>query len=121
MPETHRFGGPPSSPSFGLSLQSMRLKPQLTIVVIFATDGSHFARERLTAFTPWHLDAVSGNHPLHPSRAKGRIAGLFDHLVGAAKQGKRQADGERLGGLEVDYEFDLRRLLDRQIGGLLAF
>jgi hypothetical protein len=28
-------------------------------------DGSHFARERLTAFTPWHLDAVSGSHPPH--------------------------------------------------------
>jgi len=28
-------------------------------------DCSHFARERLTAFTPWHLDAVSGSHPPH--------------------------------------------------------
>jgi hypothetical protein len=25
--------------------------------------GSHFARERLTAFTPWHPDAASGSHP----------------------------------------------------------
>ena len=25
----------------------------------------HFARERLTAFTPWHLDAVSGSHSPH--------------------------------------------------------
>jgi hypothetical protein len=24
-----------------------------------------FARERLIAFTPWHLDAVSGSHPPH--------------------------------------------------------
>src|SRR5436190_17117377 len=24
-----------------------------------------FARERLMAFTPWHLDAVSGSHPPH--------------------------------------------------------
>jgi hypothetical protein len=29
------------------------------------TDGSHFARECLMAFTPWHLDAVSGSHPPH--------------------------------------------------------
>src|SRR4029450_1330593 len=29
------------------------------------TDGSHFARECLIAFTPWHLDAVSGSHPPH--------------------------------------------------------
>src|ERR1700726_5032210 len=28
-------------------------------------DGSHFARERLMAFTPWHPDAVSGSHPPH--------------------------------------------------------
>jgi len=35
------------------------------IVVICIADGSHFARERLTAFTPWHLDAVSGSHPPH--------------------------------------------------------
>src|SRR5580704_8355413 len=35
------------------------------IVVICIADGSHFARERLMAFTPWHLDAVSGSHPPH--------------------------------------------------------
>jgi hypothetical protein len=34
-------------------------------VVICIADGSHFARERLTAFTLWHLDAVSGSHPPH--------------------------------------------------------
>ena len=35
------------------------------IVVICIVDGSHFARERLMAFTPWHPDAVSGSHPPH--------------------------------------------------------
>ena len=35
------------------------------IVVICIADGSHFARERLTAFTLWHPDAVSGSHPPH--------------------------------------------------------
>src|SRR5580704_17750988 len=44
------------------------------IVVICIADGSHFARERLMAFTPWHLDAVSGSHPPHllmgPKRKK---------------------------------------------------
>src|SRR4029077_15130139 len=29
-----------------------------------------FARERLMAFTPWHLDAVSGSHPPHLLRGK---------------------------------------------------
>src|SRR5277367_3092167 len=28
-------------------------------------DGWLLARERLTAFTPWHLDAASGSHPPH--------------------------------------------------------
>jgi hypothetical protein len=32
-------------------------------VVICIADGSHFARERLMAFTLWHPDAVSGSHP----------------------------------------------------------
>src|SRR4029077_18587932 len=35
------------------------------IVVICIADGSHFARERLMAFTLWHPDAVSGSHPPH--------------------------------------------------------
>jgi hypothetical protein len=35
------------------------------IVVICIADGSHFPRERLMAFTLWHLDAVSGSHPPH--------------------------------------------------------
>jgi hypothetical protein len=30
-----------------------------------------FARERLIAFTPWHLDAVSGSHPPHLLHSKG--------------------------------------------------
>src|SRR6266700_4727757 len=44
----------------------MLLAKSRPIVVIFIADGSHFARERLTAFTPWHPDAVSGSHPPHP-------------------------------------------------------
>src|ERR1700689_3183759 len=43
----------------------MLLAKSRPIVVIGIADGSHFARERLTAFTPWHLDAVSGSHPPH--------------------------------------------------------
>src|SRR5664279_5892936 len=35
-------------------------------------DGSHFARERLMAFTLWHPDAVSGSHPPHLSWVKRR-------------------------------------------------
>src|SRR4051794_4714536 len=42
---------------------------------------------------------------------------LYD-LIGAAKQRDRDGQAERLGGLEVDGEFHLGRLLDWQIGGL---
>src|ERR1700733_10980472 len=43
----------------------MLLAKSRPIVAICIADGSHFARECLTAFTPWHLDAVSGSHPPH--------------------------------------------------------
>src|ERR1700745_3926845 len=37
-----------------------------SLPVICMADGSHFAGERLMAFTPWHPDAESGSHPPHP-------------------------------------------------------
>src|SRR5665811_1343562 len=43
----------------------MLLAKSRPIVVICIADASHFARERLMAFTLWHPDAVSGSHPPH--------------------------------------------------------
>jgi hypothetical protein len=45
---------------------------------------------------------------------------LFDHLVGAADQRERHGNTERLCSLQVNNQFDLANLLDRQVGGLLA-
>src|SRR5262252_3073330 len=43
---------------------------------------------------------------------------LFDDLVGVAEQRVWDGEAERLGGLEVDDELELCRLLDWQIGRL---
>jgi hypothetical protein len=44
----------------------------------------------------------------------------LDHLVGASRQRKRDSDAERLGGLEVQEQFNFRALLDRQLARLFA-
>jgi hypothetical protein len=38
---------------------------------------------------------------------------LFDYLISASEQWQRHRDAERLGGLEVDSEFNLGRLHNR--------
>src|SRR5262249_12441109 len=46
--------------------------------------------------------------------------GSFDDLVGVGEDRWRDRQPERLGGLEIDHQFECGRLLDRQIGGLGA-
>ena len=41
---------------------------------------------------------------------------LFDYLVGAAEQRERHSETERLGGLQIDDQFDFHGLVDSQVG-----
>jgi hypothetical protein len=47
-----------------------------------------------------------------------QTADLLDHLVGAGEQRRRHFEAERSGRYQIDDEFELGGLHDRQIGGL---
>ena len=44
----------------------------------------------------------------------------LNHLVGGGEQRFRDGEAERFGGLQIDYQFELGRLHDWQVGGLGA-
>jgi hypothetical protein len=46
---------------------------------------------------------------------------LLDHLISGGQQRFRDGKGECFGVLQVDDQFELARLHDRQIGWFLAF
>jgi len=53
-------------------------------------------------------------------RLKGAYGISFDHPVGANEEGLCESEPGRLGGLQVQNQLELGRLLDRQVGGLGA-
>src|SRR5258706_1291918 len=63
-------------------------------------------------------------HPSVPelcrnSRARW-LAFLFNHPVRAHEQQLRNLQADRLGGLQVDHQLELSRLLNRQVGGFCS-
>ena len=61
------------------------------------------------------------NGPRQATRArrrKGKRAGSPDHLIRAQQDRLWDGETERFGGLEIDHQFELGRLLDRQIAWL---
>ena len=48
------------------------------------------------------------------------MQGLLNHLIGEREQPVGHVEAERARGLEIDDELEPGRLVDRQIGGLLA-
>src|SRR5204862_3466150 len=77
----------------------MLLAKSRPIVVIFIADGSHFARECLIAFTPWHLDAVSGSHPPHLLWVKGCLSEGVDTTPGLPPDSCRTCCSAKVGSL----------------------
>jgi hypothetical protein len=71
----------------------------------------------------WRLCADSGHRlrtgvqPFATQTGYDRL-GLFNYLVGAGKDQRRDNEAERPGGLEVDDEFECGRLLNRKISRL---
>ena len=52
---------------------------------------------------------------------RSKIAQLLDHLVGAQKQRRRHLHPDGLGHLEINDQFKLSWVLNRQLSGISAF
>jgi len=61
--------------------------------------------------------AVSMRNTLREQKAWNSL----DQLMSLCDKERRHFETKRLGGLEIDHQLELRRLLDGQVGGLRAF
>src|SRR5262245_14372401 len=90
-----------------------------------AVSGRREQRERRSAAAPCSTaSTASAIHTGLRCEALSGIPndhGLLDHVVRAPEKRRRNGETERLGGLEIDHEFELGRLLDGQVRGFGAF
>ena len=61
------------------------------------------------------IAAIGRDVPKPAVSDRSKAPSLFDHLVGAAEQRKRESNAQRLGSIEVDDQLDFHRLLNRQV------
>src|SRR5258705_5088598 len=79
--------------------------------VRFATtvaSGHATLATKRTLLLTWAGLPPAGSHQLC-------LAHSFNHLVGLREQRRRNVEAERLGGLEVQHQLELRRLLDWKV------
>ncbi len=102
----------------------MKLVPVSQIT--YGTDYPYFAFDQINELKKLGLSAADLDAIGHGNAAR-LIPGCaaerhsFDHLVGDRQQTRGILDTKRLRGLQVDDEFELGRLLDRQAGRPRAF
>src|SRR5262245_65496702 len=102
------------------SLRSSKSKAAHVGLGSFASLPRTARLRRMSAMPPIATESVGCNEPTRCAncglmhRSKHGI--LFDHLVGAGEQRRRNFDAERLGRGQVHNEIEFGRLLDRAVG-----
>src|SRR5215510_14116921 len=95
--------------------------PLTTITGARRASGQTHSRARSHQAPPTSVPTAPHPNPFHPSGCARAHEYSFDHLVRERKQLRWDFEPKRLGGPEVNGQFEFDRLLNRQVGRLFAF